>query len=469
MQRPCVCQTTYDHASGLFMLGQMASYAQTPDGGMRSSRRSARWRFVSAVLMLALGGLLVPRALLGASSATRDVPRATLPSLSDAPHDAPQIPPALPIGPDGSRDLWLTSDEVAALPPPPDPMRVLAAAAQQPLDRSRLTERDQHNVHVLAMALLAARTDDDGHRAKVRDTLSDVVRRSFDDRDVLAAARRLGTYVIAADIIGLPAYDPTFDKVFRRWLRATIRFEFSGDGPDGSMRDVQETRLNNFGTHAAASRIAVAGYLGDVSELRRAAKVFRGWLGDRAAYSDFVAGDLTWQAYPAHPVGINPLGSTLVINGAGRNVDGVLPDDQRRSKLSWPPPKESYVWGALSAAVVAAELLHRQGYPAWEWEDQALLRATRWLYEEADYPASGDDTAAPWLINHAYDEDFLTRDAALGKIIAFTDWTHAPRVKDRQQRQHPGRSERGSRSDGGWTSLPRRVRDARERLSAASR
>lgn len=50
----------------------------------------------------------------------------------------------------------------------------------------------------------------------------------------------------------------------------------------------------------------------------------------------------------------------------GNDLDGVIPDDQRRGgTYTWPPPRENYVWEALQGAVAQAHMLHRRGYPAW--------------------------------------------------------------------------------------------------------
>src|SRR6185436_3561741 len=123
-----------------------------------------------------------------------------------------------------------------------------------------------------------------------------------------------------------------------------------------TLRSTHEKRPNNWGTHAGASRAAVAVYLGDQAELDRCAQVFKGWLRDRSAYAGFEYGDVSWQADPSHPVGINPRGATK----SGHNIDGVLPDDQRRAGgFTWPPPKENYVWEALQGALLAALVLER--------------------------------------------------------------------------------------------------------------
>ena len=125
-------------------------------------------------------------------------------------------------------------------------------------------------------------------------------------------------------------------------------------------------------------------------------------------------------------MGINPKGATK----NGHSIDGVLPDDLRRGGgFAWPPKSTGYPWEALQGATVAAQLLTRAGYPAWEWCDKALLRAATWLYDVAKWPAEGDDQWQPWLLNAAYGTNFPTSaTATAGKNMAFTQWTHATPV-----------------------------------------
>jgi hypothetical protein len=172
--------------------------------------------------------------------------------------------------------------------------------------------------------------------------------------------------------------------------------------------------------------VAVAAYLGDLNELARVAQVFKGWLGDRTSYAGFSYGDLSWQCDENHPVGVNPAGCTK----QGYSVDGVLPDDQRRAGIfTWPPPQENYVYGALQGALAQAVILNRAGYPVFEWEDRALLRAFLWLHTQAQYPAAGDDTWQPHVINYYYDDIPFKFPAPIpaspGKNVGWTDWTHA--------------------------------------------
>ena len=235
------------------------------------------------------------------------------------------------------------------------------------------------------------------------------------DGSILALGRELAAYVIAADLVKLPADKNT---VFRAWLRRTRTEQLLGR----TLQSTHEDRPNNWGAHAGASRAAVAAYLGDTVELARTAQVLRGWLGQRSVYAGFKWGDLSWQCDPLRPVGINPAGCAR----NGYSIDGVLPDDQRKSGgFDWPPPRENYVWEALQGALVSAEILHRQGYDTYNWSNKALLRAYRWLHIQANYPATGDDEWQSHVVNYRYRTTFpAPLPARSGKNMGWTDWTH---------------------------------------------
>jgi PKD repeat protein len=275
-------------------------------------------------------------------------------------------------------------------------------------------QNDDSDVRVLAKALVYARTGNESYRTQVIGACRSAIGTEVGGR-TLAAGRNLLGFVLAADLVGLPSAD---DTAFRAWLRTCLSENLDGD----TLRSTHEERPNNWGTHAGASRAAIAAYLGDEAELARCAQVFKGWLGDRSSYAGFHYGDGSWQADPSRPVGINPRGATK----DGHSIDGVLPDDQRRAGgFVWPPPKENYVWEALQGAIAQAVILHRAGYDVWEWQDQALMRSVRWLHEQCAYPASGDDDWEPHVINFFYGSNFPARvPSHPGKNIGWTDWTH---------------------------------------------
>ena len=315
-----------------------------------------------------------------------------------------------------ARSIWIDPARLAALPTSGPAWESLLAAAQQPTGAPNLADQtDATNVRVLAKALVYARTGEEHYRSEVWSACQTAIGTEVGG-STLALGRELAAYVLAADLIGgLPG---DLEAPFRSWLRDVRTRELQG----GTLISTHELRPNNWGTNAGASRVAVAAYLGDEADLARAAQVFRGWLGDRSAYAGFQYGQLWWQADPAAPVGINPRGATR----DGHSIDGVLPDDQRRSgRFQWPPPQENYVYGALQGALVQAVILQRAGYDVWEWQDRALLRAFRWLDQEAHYPARGDDTWEPHLINFAYHTQLPAPvPSQPGKSVGWADWTH---------------------------------------------
>ncbi|WP_462321692.1 alginate lyase family protein [Halochromatium sp.] len=317
------------------------------------------------------------------------------------------------------KGLWIDRERLMQLPMEGPAWDELLKDAQTPIKKPDLTNQEEKtNVRVFARALVYARTGEDSYRDEVIAAIKDVMgTETRPGGRTLALGRNLMAYVLAADLVGLP---PNLDERFRKWLRAIPTYRY----PSGkTLVSTHEIRPNNWGTAAGASRIAVAGYLGDSDEIERAAQVFKGYLGDRGAYAGFKYKKVDWwQANPDKPVGINPAGATR----EGHSIDGVLPEEMRRGgPFTSPPPKENYVYTGLEGALAQAVLLERAGYTPFEWQNRALLRAFEWLYNEANFPAVGNDTWQPYLINSIYGTDFpVTVPSRYGKNIGYTDWTH---------------------------------------------
>ncbi|MEO5941000.1 MAG: alginate lyase family protein, partial [Candidatus Limnocylindrales bacterium] len=181
------------------------------------------------------------------------------------------------------------------------------------------------------------------------------------------------------------------------------------------------------GTHAGAARATIAVYLNDGTELARTATVFRGWLGDRGAYSGFKYGsDLSWQDDATRLVAIDAAGTSKVYDGKEINLDGALPDEMRRGgTFQWAPLSTGYPWEALQGAVLQAEVLDHAGYESWTWSNRALYRAARFLYSTAGWPATGDDRWQPWLIDARTGAGFpRPSTTSPGKNFGFADWLY---------------------------------------------
>jgi hypothetical protein len=322
--------------------------------------------------------------------------------------------------------IWISPAEVARLPMAGAAWENLFAEANRACGGVDLADQEQStNTCIFAKALVFARTGVASYRADVVSAITQIVGSGAYVGRALSLGRELGTYVVSADLIGLETFDPALDASFRARLR-TLRETFT-TGASADLIDCHEKRPNNWGAHCGATRAAIAVYLGDAADLARTAQVFKGYLGDRASYSGFVfegsATDLSWQCDPTKPVGINPARCTV----GGRVLDGVLPDDQRRAgSFVWPAPQENYVWEALQGLLAQAVILHRAGYPVWDWEDRALLRAAEWLHGVNGFPAANDDTWLPFILNRHYGSSFpAPATARAGKNFGFTDWTHS--------------------------------------------
>jgi hypothetical protein len=360
--------------------------------------RTRRWR------PAALVAALLATALLGGACSLQD----------DAGPDG-NVP-----APRSTTGIWLSDRELAALPTSGAAWQQVQEAASGSLGSADLANQDSdHDVRTLAAALVAARTGDEAMRDKAVAAISSAMG-TEDGGRTLAIARNLQSYVIAADLVDLDAANRDVGARFRTWLRGVRTEDLDGK----TLVETSKERPNNWGTHATASLIAAAAYLEDTAELNRLANVFRGWTGDRRAYSGFNFGDLAWQANRSAPVGINP----GRVDVGGRSLGGALPEEMRRGGgLQWPPADTGYPWGALNGAVVSAELLSRRGFDAWNWSDRAVSRATEFLFDLGWEPGNDDEWVVP-LVNARYGTKYpVASEVGLGKNLGFTNWTHGSR------------------------------------------
>jgi hypothetical protein len=318
--------------------------------------------------------------------------------------------------------VWVTPGELAGLPTSGAAWKRLVKAADGSPGIPRIADQDsRHDVNTLAAALVYARTGDGRYRAKAGTGIAAAMGTERGGR-TLALARNLASYVIAADLIDLPAYDPGLGLRFARWL-AAVRFKTLAGK---TLISTHETRANNWGTMAGASRIAAALYLHDAADLERSAAVFATYLGESDAHRGLKFKGTSWQADPLRPVGINPPDAMR----SGVDLDGAIPDDLRRGcAFAAAPCRTGYPWEALQGIVVQAELLTRHGYPAYAWGQEAIARAASFLARLdrrfGGWWATGDDTWLPYVLDHAYGNRWPLPDRARpGKILGWTDWVY---------------------------------------------
>jgi hypothetical protein len=279
--------------------------------------------------------------------------------------------------------------------------------------------------------------------------------------NTLSLGRNLLGYVLAANLID---WDDSVagerEADFRSWV-AGARIELFQEGLiTRTLVQAHEHRPNNWGLMCGASRLAADLYLCDQDGECRCWNVFRRWLGDTSSSFDFSPADwggrgptdLTWQADRTVLVGIDPPSARKVdCTGIVRSLDGVLPDEMRRSgpfkslprdptsrvegAWAWPPyavsSQRDYNWEALQAVMAQAVMFARRGRDPWSLSDAAIRRAFLWLYRELQFPVTdpqaGDDAYwLPYLANRVYDlglpEPATTKP---GRQIGYADWTTA--------------------------------------------
>lgn len=312
--------------------------------------------------------------------------------------------------------IWVSPEQITALPVQGEAWNKLLKKASETLRKPDLSDQDDNaNIILLAKTLVYVRTGKPEYKAEIIQACLDAIG-TEEGGTTLAFGRELITYLIAAQLVGLPEEDKTrFDK----WVTESLDKELTGR----TLRSTHEERPNNWGTHAGASRLARAIYLQDERELHAVADIFKTWTGEKPVHKKFKFRKVDyWQADPASPLAINPKGATK----NGHNIDGVLPEEQRRAgEFSWPPEKENYVYEGLQGALAQAIMLHNAGYDAFNWGDKALLRAFTWLHEQANFPAKGDDTWQPHVINYFYKSQFPAPvPSRPGKSLGYTDWVY---------------------------------------------
>ena len=320
------------------------------------------------------------------------------------------------------KGLLLSPAEVKALPTSGPGWEAIMARVKSPYGGSyTLGQRDDANKDVLAHALAGARLDNAAYKGFVRDRVARIMTTPRNSGDLLATLRQLQTYIISADLIGLSSFDPALDARFRTWLAAEVRFEYSGGGGGGSVVSNHNKKPNNYGTHAGATRVAAALYLGDAAELKAARDVWYGWATGDPAYSPTTRKwtGTSWQCTASRPAGINAAGCSR----DGQSLDGVIPADQVRcGEYSATPCATNYIHGATDGMTLSFWMLARQGENPWAWGDRAALRQMQWKYANDQAPYSGFRWQIP-VIEAAYGVDLPgNTPTATSTNFGFADW-----------------------------------------------
>ena len=349
------------------------------------------------------------------------------PATLESPESSTSEPP-----PAASTDyLLMPGSEVMALPTsgPAWDYLVQTAKARWPAPDFR-DQDNQTGTLAFGAALVYARTGDESMRAKARDAIMAVIP-TFRDSDLgpgLGPLRQTAGWVLAADFAGLEGED---DAAFREFLQRVLSDRTGTHSRWNHVVAAHDDSANNWGAWAGAARISALLYLDE--SLDDAVNTFRGFLGDRDAWSRFLRPGVAaqWACDPS-PTRFTPVNGDC--QRSGINLDGAVVADISRGseRLVWPPATNGimYTHETIAGYMLQAELLYRNGYPeVWGFENDALRRM-------ADVISRSEQAGGPgwnpgrvqmhiaWLLNARYDTTYPTEPAEYGRSFGFTDWLY---------------------------------------------
>lgn len=342
------------------------------------------------------------------------------PTPEPEPEPEPEPTPIPQPGGDGD-GVVISRAELMALPTTGKAWDAVVASAKSN-DGSGINIGDQNSsedVSLFALALMAVRTQDNVLIAKARGVLEKSIG-SEEGARWLGIGRNGMAVALAADVLGIrsgPVYE-WLKKLATRTLKhnnndsqVTLRQNAWGSGSNASAQEG--------GVHAALNA-----YLGNRSELDWNFLAFRRYAGDRTSSHTISSNSDSWQEKPSDPVGIQNKGA--VKNGI--NIDGAISNDMSRGgELKDPPGMTQYPWVGMNGAVLAALILHRQGYPAFEVEDKALLRAATYLKNLGSSWYDADSRAdVKYIINKVYSVNYPVQSpVGASGLVGFSDFWFA--------------------------------------------
>jgi hypothetical protein len=178
--------------------------------------------------------------------------------------------------------------------------------------------------------------------------------------------------IVGADVLGI-VDGPIFD-----WIAsyATRKLPHNNTGVPEPIWENAWSSGSNASAQVGLVHTELAVYLGDTEALAWGWDAYRRFVGDRSSPHRIGSNDDSWQEIPADPVGIQNKGATK----NGINIDGAVSNDMSRGgSVSATPGFTDYPWVGAVGFVNAAEIFHRAGFPAYEIEDKAILRAATYL------------------------------------------------------------------------------------------
>jgi hypothetical protein len=276
--------------------------------------------------------------------------------------------------------------------------------------------------YVLAGALVYARTGDSTYRDKVIAAVRQACGTEADGPDnLLALARTLFGYVVAADLVQMPySTRCTNGQTWRAFLEQVRTEVIAGHERWRTLEFTSANTSSNWGAYALSSHLAVSYALGDTAAIQRDINIFRRFLGDVSSpaapfvpSSNYVLdgnGD-TWDMTPVLERGINPYSATDPRQGA--LIEDVLRSssggDDSVACCTVQPAAIAYQEETLDGILSTAQLLRAHGTDLRPFEDDAMLRAFDFYITHGGPGPYSLSRYIPYAINYLYGTNYPTR------------------------------------------------------------
>jgi hypothetical protein len=395
-----------------------------------------------------------PSVSIGPSPTISPTPVLPTATATPIPTTSPYATPTSPItptpNPSQSAGIWISPQEIMALPNSGTAWAAVENAANSAWGSPCLNDDNcTHDVNTLAGALVAVRNNDSAMRSKVIQGLQSAMQSPVSR--VMELSRGLPSYIIAADIIDYRTSE--FDNFIKAVIAQATDQGHSATGgchnagytpaycgDDKSVLCTAVLDASSWGGQARAALTAGVLYL-DKSPyvpstnwawtyIQEAVTAYKAFIGVSIA-NYLTCSNTDWhEGFPK--AGVNAKGAMR--NGV--SISGVLPEDwSRGAEYNWPPTNTEYMWEGMQGFVVTAVMMHRAGFVDFGDRNNVVVRAMDMLYGQGEAasnsptfnnPPTGDNSWIPWVVNYYANTDFNTSPASYGKSMGWTDWTHAP-------------------------------------------
>lgn len=332
-----------------------------------------------------------------------------------------------------SNYLLMPRSELLKLPTSGTAWSNLVSIAKESLGSPNLCDQEnRHGVRALASALVYARTGNSTFGSKARAAVMAALPtlRPGCNNAILSLGRQLGAYVLAADFADLAG---SHETTFRSFLSTVRSRDLGGHSVWRTLKGTHVDAQNNWGAFAGASRIAASLYIGDSNDVAIAARVLRGFLGDRSAFQFKRPLDATQRTWSCSSSSTAYAPTNGGCSKSGINVDGaIVTDIARGGSLRWPPGDTgiSYVLESMQGLVLQAELLYRNGYGnAWTWSNYAIKRIAGIVTRSGKsggltWNHSSAKRHLTWMLNRRYGLSLPRQLAGFGRVFGYTDWLY---------------------------------------------